>query len=90
MSERAREEEGGAGPSAEEASPSALTHPRARCRKWVGPGRYEIRYNQLQIDHMARRRLLRYSLQVGRATACCCHGWAAGPGRGSCSSPPPS
>lgn len=34
------------------------------CRKWQGPGRYQIRYNQYQIDTMGRRRLLRYSLQV--------------------------
>jgi hypothetical protein len=36
----------------------------ANGRKWKGPGRYEIRYNQFQIDTMARRRLLRYSMRA--------------------------
>ena len=35
-------------------------------RKWKHPGRYEIRYNQLQIDTMARRRLLEHSISAWR------------------------
>lgn len=35
-------------------------------RKWKHPGRYEIRYNQLQIDTMGRRRLLEHSIAAWR------------------------